>query len=181
MAAPTEDWQQERARVLAQARVVVVKVGSAVLTDANGLSMPVLENLAAQLAERFPQSITVHTDDFYLPPSRRVTGWEKIPCANMDIQRLRELGLPALVLDRPAPELLHGHGAGMTLPFARRFAPCLVLLLEQERLWLELVTHRLHLMLCRLVSSQPYRALLQACQRHRSPLEQRLRFYRRTR
>ena len=51
MAAPTEDWQQERARVLAQARVVVVKVGSAVLTDANGLSMPVLENLAAQLAQ----------------------------------------------------------------------------------------------------------------------------------
>ena len=46
--------------------------------------------LAAQLAERFPQSITVHTDDFYLPPSRRVTGWEKIPCANMDIQRLRD-------------------------------------------------------------------------------------------
>ena len=51
MAAPTEDWQQERARVLAQARVVVVKVGSAVLTDANGLCMPVLENLAAQLAQ----------------------------------------------------------------------------------------------------------------------------------
>ena len=46
--------------------------------------------LAAQLAERFPQSITVHTDDFYLPPSRRVTGWESIPCANMDIQRLRD-------------------------------------------------------------------------------------------
>ena len=51
MAAPKEDWQQERARVLAQARVVVVKVGSAVLTDANGLSLPVLENLAAQLAQ----------------------------------------------------------------------------------------------------------------------------------
>ena len=50
MAAPKEDWQQERARVLAQARVVVVKVGSAVLTDANGLSLPVLENLAGQLA-----------------------------------------------------------------------------------------------------------------------------------
>jgi len=46
--------------------------------------------LSAQLAERFPQSITVHTDDFYLPPSRRVTGWESIPCANMDIQRLRD-------------------------------------------------------------------------------------------
>ena len=52
--------------------------------------------LAAQLTERFPQSITVHTDDFYLPPSRRVTGWEKIPCANMDIQRLRnEVVAPA--------------------------------------------------------------------------------------
>ena len=50
MTAPTEDWRQERARVLAQARVVVVKVGSAVLTDAHGLSMPVLENLAGQLA-----------------------------------------------------------------------------------------------------------------------------------
>ena len=50
MAAPKEDWQHERARVLAQARVVVVKVGSAVLTDADGLSVPVLENLAAQLA-----------------------------------------------------------------------------------------------------------------------------------
>lgn len=31
--------------------------------------------LAAQLAERFPQSITLHTDDFYLPPPQRVTGW----------------------------------------------------------------------------------------------------------
>lgn len=50
MAAPKEDWQHERARVLAQARVVVVKVGSAVLTDADGLNVPVLENLAAQLA-----------------------------------------------------------------------------------------------------------------------------------
>ena len=52
--------------------------------------------LAARLAERFPQSITVHTDDFYLPPSRRVTGWESIPCANMDIRRLRnEVVVPA--------------------------------------------------------------------------------------
>ncbi len=47
-------------------------------------------------------------------------------------QRLKELGLPALVLDRPAPELFRGHGAGLTLPFARRFSPCLVLLLEQD-------------------------------------------------
>ena len=46
----SETWQQERARVLAQARVIVVKVGSAVLTDASGLSSPVLAGLAAQLA-----------------------------------------------------------------------------------------------------------------------------------
>ena len=46
--------------------------------------------LAARLAERFPQSITIHTDDFYLPPSQRVTGWENIPCANMDIRHLRD-------------------------------------------------------------------------------------------
>ena len=36
-----ESWQQERARVLSQARVVVVKVGSAVLTDASGLNSEV--------------------------------------------------------------------------------------------------------------------------------------------
>ncbi|MEL3890734.1 hypothetical protein V6B08_10685 [Ferrovibrio sp. MS7] len=48
-------------------------------------------------------------------------------------QRLGELGLPALVLDRPAPAVLHGHAAGMTLPFARRFAPCLVVMLDQGR------------------------------------------------
>ena len=45
--------------------------------------------LAALLAERFPQSITLHTDDFYLPPPQRVTGWECIPCANMHLERLR--------------------------------------------------------------------------------------------
>ena len=45
--------------------------------------------LAAQLARQFPQSITVHTDDFYLPPASRVANWEQIPCANMDLARLR--------------------------------------------------------------------------------------------
>lgn len=45
--------------------------------------------LAAQLAEQLPQSAVFHTDDFYLPPSARVPGWETIPCANMDLQRLR--------------------------------------------------------------------------------------------
>ena len=45
--------------------------------------------LAAQLAAQFPRSITVHTDDFYLPPASRVANWEQIPCANMDLERLR--------------------------------------------------------------------------------------------
>ena len=69
---------------------------SAVLVALDGRCGSGKTTLAAQLTERFPQSITVHTDDFYLPPSRRVTGWEKIPCANMDIQRLRnEVVAPA--------------------------------------------------------------------------------------
>ena len=45
--------------------------------------------LAAQLAKAFPDSITVHTDDYYLPPADRVPGWDTIPCANMDLARLR--------------------------------------------------------------------------------------------
>ena len=45
--------------------------------------------LAAQLAERFPGSRTIHTDDYYLPPAQRVPGWETLPCANMDLKRLR--------------------------------------------------------------------------------------------
>ena len=52
--------------------------------------------LAAQLARQFPKSLTVHTDDFYLPPAQRVAGWEHLPCANMDLERLRtELLAPA--------------------------------------------------------------------------------------
>ena len=41
--------------------------------------------LAAQLAERFPGSRTIHTDDYYLPPAQRVPGWETHPGANMDL------------------------------------------------------------------------------------------------
>ena len=46
--------------------------------------------LANTLARQFPASITLHTDDFYLPPAQRIRGWEKTPCANMDLTRLRE-------------------------------------------------------------------------------------------
>ncbi|MBQ9452330.1 MAG: glutamate 5-kinase [Desulfovibrio sp.] len=45
-----DDWQRERATALAQSRLIVVKVGSAVLTDSYGLDIAVLEDLAAQLA-----------------------------------------------------------------------------------------------------------------------------------
>ena len=63
--------------------------------------------LAAQLARQFPQSITVHTDDFYLPPASRVANWEQIPCANMDLERLRTQVLtPARRAGRPLPCLL---------------------------------------------------------------------------
>ena len=46
--------------------------------------------LADRLTRQFPASIVLHTDDFYLPPAQRVRGWEKTPCANMDLARLRE-------------------------------------------------------------------------------------------
>ena len=46
--------------------------------------------LANTLARQFPASITLHTDDFYLPPAQRIRGWEKTPCANMDLDRLRD-------------------------------------------------------------------------------------------
>lgn len=44
------DWQSERQEVLEQARCVVVKVGSAVLTDEHGLDLNVIKNLVSQLA-----------------------------------------------------------------------------------------------------------------------------------
>ena len=49
--------------------------------------------LADRLAKQFPSSIVLHTDDFYLPPAQRLHGWEKLPCANMDLVRLRDEAL----------------------------------------------------------------------------------------
>lgn len=51
-AAPDGDalWAQERRRLLGRARCIVIKVGSAVLTDADGLALDVLASLAAQMA-----------------------------------------------------------------------------------------------------------------------------------
>jgi len=44
------NWREERAGVLAQARCIVVKVGSAVLAGSEGLDAAVMEALVAQLA-----------------------------------------------------------------------------------------------------------------------------------
>lgn len=44
------NWREERAAVLAGARCIVVKVGSAVLTTENGISDAVIANLAEQLS-----------------------------------------------------------------------------------------------------------------------------------
>lgn len=50
MARDAESWRCERARILAGARLIVVKVGSAVLADASGLNRAILSSLAAQMA-----------------------------------------------------------------------------------------------------------------------------------
>ncbi|MBO4300651.1 MAG: glutamate 5-kinase [Desulfovibrio sp.] len=47
---PKDDWQHERFIALSQARLIIVKVGSAVLTGQHGLDVAVMEDLARQLA-----------------------------------------------------------------------------------------------------------------------------------
>lgn len=37
----------------------------------------------------FPRASPSTPTNFYLPPPQRVTGWERIPCANMHLERLR--------------------------------------------------------------------------------------------
>lgn len=44
------EWQAERSRILAEAKCLVVKMGSAVLTGKDGLRTEVLDSLAAQMA-----------------------------------------------------------------------------------------------------------------------------------
>ena len=57
--------------------------------------------LADRLAKQFPASIVLHTDDFYLPPAQRLHGWEKLPCANMDLVRLRDEALRPAYAGQP--------------------------------------------------------------------------------
>jgi len=45
--------------------------------------------LAELLSELFSCSV-FHTDDFYLPFEKRIDNWQSVPCANMDIERLKK-------------------------------------------------------------------------------------------
>ena len=72
--------------------------------------------LAAQLAERFPGSRTIHTDDYYLPPAQRVPGWETLPCANMDLKRLRAEVLNPARAGQPFSYIAYSCREGACLP-----------------------------------------------------------------
>ena len=58
--------------------------------------------LEAQLARQFTQSITVLSFVLYLPAASRVSYWEQIPCANLELERLRsQVITPARASDPP--------------------------------------------------------------------------------
>ena len=57
--------------------------------------------LAAALQEQFPACTVLHTDDFYLPPARRIPDWAHTPCANMDLARLRDEALRPAYAGQP--------------------------------------------------------------------------------
>ena len=72
--------------------------------------------MAAALAEQFPDSIVLHTDDFYLPPADRVPGWEQTPCANMDLARLRDEVLAPARAGKPVLYRAYSCREGAYLP-----------------------------------------------------------------
>ena len=84
--------------------------------------------MAAALAEQFPDSIVLHTDDFYLPPADRVPGWEQTPCANMDLARLRDEVLAPACAGKPALYQAYSCREGAYLPVQQLAAQPLVIL-----------------------------------------------------
>ena len=84
--------------------------------------------LADMLARQFPASIVLHTDDFYLPPAQRVRGWEKTPCANMDLIRLRDEALRPAYEGQPVLYRAYSCRAGAYQPVQELAAPPLVIL-----------------------------------------------------
>jgi uridine kinase len=61
--------------------------GRPVLVGLDGRCGSGKTTLAAQLAAAFPACTVLHMDDYYLPPARRIPGWERTPAANMDLVR----------------------------------------------------------------------------------------------
>ena len=84
--------------------------------------------LANTLARQFPASITLHTDDFYLPPAQRIRGWEKTPCANMDLARLRDEALRPAYAGQTVDYRAYSCREGAYLPPAQLPAQPLVIL-----------------------------------------------------
>ena len=84
--------------------------------------------LADRLTRQFPASIVLHTDDFYLPPAQRVRGWEKTPCANMDLIRLRDEALRPAYAGQPVAYRAYSCREGAYLPPAQLPAQPLVIL-----------------------------------------------------
>ena len=84
--------------------------------------------LANTLARQFPASITLHTDDFYLPPAQRIRGWEKTPCANMDLARLRDEALRPAYAGQTVDYRAYSCRQGAYLPPAQLPAQPLVIL-----------------------------------------------------
>ena len=83
---------------------------------------------ATAVAEQFPDSIVLHTDDFYLPPADRVPGWEQTPCANMDLARLRDEALRPAYAGQPVAYRAYSCREGAFLPPAQLPAQPLVIL-----------------------------------------------------
>ena len=84
--------------------------------------------LANTLARQFQASITLHTDDFYLPPAQRIRGWEKTPCANMDLARLRDEALRPAYEGQPVQYRAYSCREGAYLPARELAAQPLVIL-----------------------------------------------------
>jgi len=83
--------------------------------------------LADRLAQQFPACV-LHTDDFYLPPAQRVRGWEKKPCANMDLVRLRDEALRPAYAGQPVQYRAYSCREGAYQPAQELAAQPLVIL-----------------------------------------------------
>ena len=84
--------------------------------------------LANALAQQFPASVVLRTDDFYLPPAQRAQGWEQTPCANMDLTRLRDEALRTAYAGQPVQYRAYSCREGAYQPAQELTAQPLVIL-----------------------------------------------------